>query len=486
MSPSTVRSRLRERAREGMGRLPGAQDEAGQATRRYGRTATLLSGGIGASGLVTYLYFALASHALPKVEYGEIVVVWSAVFVTVITLYRPVEQLLSRTIAEREAQGQTIGQPMRVAATIQLGLAATFAVVALAARQPIQDDLLKGNELLYWVLFTAVLAYAASFFARGFLAGSRRFGYYGAVLLAESCSRVCFALAVTIGVASGQSVIALGIIAGPCFSLIVLPLAFYRGALRRRQDAPQPAAESEAPGAPKEPEFTLAHGGGFAAAVLVIMFSEQTFMNAGPLLVSASEGAAAAGFIFNVIMVARAPLVLFQAVATSLLPHLTRLRSRSEGTGDRAFQLSVRATIMAVAAFAGFTALVILVAGPELMQIAFGKKFTYDRVGLLLMAGAMGFYLSAVTLNQAALAQGQARRAAVCYISCAAGFVAFNLLPVLDEFRRVEVGLVGATATLCGLLYLLYRRPHGRPEDVVRPDSPEELEVRLAAGDEAS
>jgi O-antigen/teichoic acid export membrane protein len=469
-----------------MGRLPGAQDEAGQVTRRYGRTATLLSGGIGASGVVTYLYFALASHALSKQDYGEIVVVWSAVFVTVITLYRPVEQLLSRTIAEREAQGHPIGQPMRVAARIQLGLAATFIVVALAARGPIQDHLLKGNELLYWVLFTAVLAYAASFFARGFLAGSRRFGYYGAVLLAESCSRVCFALAVTIGVASGQSVIALGIIAGPCFSLIVLPLAFYRGALKRRHDAPEPAVESQAPGAPEAPEFTLAHGGGFAAAVLLIMFSEQTFMNAGPLLVSASEGAAAAGFIFNVIMVARAPLVLFQAVATSLLPHLTRLRSRSADAGDRAFQLSVRATIMAVAAFAGFTAVVILIAGPELMQLAFGKKFTYDRVGLLLMAGAMGLYLSAVTLNQAALAQGQARRAAACYIGCAAGFVAFNLLPVLNEFRRVEVGLVGATGTLCALLYLLYRRPRGRPEDAIEPDSPEELEARLAAADEAS
>ena len=62
------------------------------------------------------------------------------------------------------------------------------------------------------------------------------------------------------------------------------------------------------------------------------MLSEQTLLNAGPLLVRASEGAAAAGFIFNVLMIARAPLVLFQAVATSLLPHLTRLRSSARPT----------------------------------------------------------------------------------------------------------------------------------------------------------
>jgi hypothetical protein len=63
--------------------------------------------------------------------------------------------------------------------------------------------------------------------------------------------------------------------------------------------------------------------------------------------------------------------------------------------------------------------------------------------------------------------------------------VSWTLLPVLDEFRRVEVGFAGAAVVLCGLLYLLYRRPHARPEDVVRPDSPQELEARLAAADEA-
>ena len=41
-----------------------------------------------------------------------------------------------------------------------------------------------------------------------------------------------------------------------------------------------------------EPEFTLAHGTGFAAAVLLVMLSEQTFINAGPLIVNATEGGA--------------------------------------------------------------------------------------------------------------------------------------------------------------------------------------------------
>jgi O-antigen/teichoic acid export membrane protein len=458
-----------------------AREVAAAETRRFGRTAGLLSVGIGSAGLLTYVYFSLASHVLDKVAYGEVVVLWSAVFVTISVLFRPVEQLLSRTIAERQARDRPIGQPLRVAARIQLAVAGAFAVVALLFRGPLQDDLLSGNETLYWILVTAVLAFGASFFARGFLAGSRRFGLYGALLLAESTARVSFALAVAVGIASGQTAVALGIAAAPLLSLTVVPLAF----------AHRAAARSRAPGRASAPasaqsEFTLAAGGGFAAAVLLIMVSEQTLLNAGPLLVRASEGAAAAGFIFNVLMIARAPLVLFQAVATSLLPHLTRLRSSAAEEDAEAFRLSVRFTVGAIAAFAAVVGLVVAIAGPQLMQLAFGKKFSYDRLGLEIVTVGMGFYLASGTLNQAALAQGQVRRAAACWVGCALAFIGWNLLPVLDEFRRVEVGFAGAAALLCGLLYRLYRRPRARPEDVVGPGSPQELEARLAAADEAS
>ncbi len=453
--------------------------EATAEARRFGRSAGMLSVGIGSAGVLTYLYFSLASHNLSRTAYGEIVVLWSSVFVLISVLFRPVEQLLSRTIAERQAHGQPIGSALRVAATIQLGLAVTFAVVALALRGPIQDDLLSGNETLYWILVTAVLAFAASFFARGFLAGNRRFGLYGGLLLAESTARMSFAAAVALGITSGQTAVALGIIAAPILSLAVVPLAFAGRAVRVRAAETPPESGTQA-------EFTLARGGGFAAAVLLIMVSEQTLLNAGPLLVRASEDAAAAGYIFNVLMIARAPLVVFQAVATSLLPHLTRLRSSARATDADAFRLSIRVTLRAVAAFAGTVALVVLVAGPELMQIAFGDKFSYDRAGLLLVTAGMGFYLSSGTLNQAALARGQARLAAACWGTAAIAFLAWNLLPVLSEFRRVEVGFLGAAALLCGLLFLLYRSPRVRVSDAVTPGSPEEIEATLAAADEAS
>jgi O-antigen/teichoic acid export membrane protein len=439
----------------------------------------MLSIGVGSAGLLTYVYFSLASHNLDRTSYGEVVVLWSAVFVTISILFRPVEQLLSRTIAVRQARDEPIGDALRVAATLQLGLAVAFAAVALALRGPLQDDLLSGSDTLYWILVTAVLAFGASFFARGFLAGSRRFVLYGALLLAESTARMSFALAVAVGIASGQTAVALGIVAAPVLSLAVVPLAFAGRAVSRRAAQPEPR--------PVGTQFTLAHGGGFAAAVLLIMVSEQSLLNAGPLIVRGVEGAAAAGFIFNVLMIARAPLVLFQAVATSLLPHLTRLRASGRSGDADAFRMSVRMTLTAIAAFAALVALVVAVAGPELMQIAFGEKFTYDRAGLLIVTAGMGFYLASGTLNQAALAQGQVRAAAARWVLCAAGFVAWNFVPVLEEFRRVEVGFAGAAFLLCTLLYLLYRHPPRvpRPEDTVAPGSPEEIEARMAAADEA-
>src|SRR5919201_3285609 len=128
-----------------------ARDVAAAEARRFGRSAGMLSGGIGSAGLLTYVYFSLASHKLDRVSYGEVVVLWSAVFVTISVLFRPVEQLLSRTIAERQARGQPIGEPLRVAATIQILVAALFAVLALVLQGPLQDDLLSGSETLYWI-----------------------------------------------------------------------------------------------------------------------------------------------------------------------------------------------------------------------------------------------------------------------------------------------------------------------------------------------
>jgi O-antigen/teichoic acid export membrane protein len=459
--------------------LPGSRGKPageGSSTAEYGRMASFLAVGVGLTGAITYVYFFIASHVLSKPDYGEITVVWSAVFITVSTLYRPVDQLLSRHISERLARGESPREPVLVATKIQLGLAAAFTVLTLVLRGPIEEGLLSGNETLYWVFLLAVLFYAASYFARGYLAGHRRFGLFAVMILSESVFRTSFAVLVAVGLLSGQSAVAVGIVAAPSLSLLVVPAAFARRARPARR---QPTSDRG--------EFTLKHGTGFAASVLLIMLGEQIFLNAGPLIVRSLEGAAAAGFIFNVLMIARAPLQLFQAVSTSILPHLTSLHASEEPHSEKEFHRSVRMVLLAIAGFTAVVALAVLVAGPQLMQLAFSDKFSYDRAGLLLVTAGMGLYLSSVTVNQACLAQGQVRRASLRWVVCAAFFVAWCFLaPIGDEFRRVEIGFAVTALLLLGLLFAIYRRPHERLEDIPKLGSTEELETQLAAADEGA
>lgn len=438
---------------------------AGSDARSYGRGARVLTVGIASTGLFSFLYLALASNALDAEDYGRISLMWSVMFVILSVIYRPIEQLLSRTIAERRAHGLE-GHPLRVPASIQAGFALLFLAVALALRPQIEEHLYDGSAALYWMTVVGIVAYAGSYFARGWLAGHQRFALYGGLVLLESTSRFLFALAAVVGITSGQSAIALGMAVAPFVSLVVVPFA--HGHLRRRterdaalREAPVIDAGMEGPAHAEAEEaaadLTMQHGARFAIAVFAIMLAEQTLMNAAVLIVNASAGAALAGLVFNVLLIVRAPLQLFQAVQTSILPHLTGLEARASA---EEFGRAIRVTVLAIAGFAGAVALGLLAIGPWVMDTVLGDKgFDYERGGLALVGLGMGFHLIAGTLNQAALARRRAGLAAGAWLLCAALFVAWMVSPVVsDEVLRVETGYFGAALLLSGLLFGLYRR----------------------------
>jgi O-antigen/teichoic acid export membrane protein len=443
----------------------GAVSPAGSEGRSYGKGARILTIGIASTGVFSFLYLALASRSLPSDAYGRVSLMWSVMFVILSVIYRPIEQLLSRTIAERRARGLE-GHQLRVPATIQAGFALVFLAVALGLRAEITDHLYDGSDALYWMTVVGVLAYAGSYFARGWLAGHQSFGLYGGLVLLESTSRFLFALAAAIGITSGQSAIALGMTVAPFVSLIVVPFALAR--LRALGEPADPRHEAQVLDAAMEgpahaeieeavADLTMHHGTRFAVSVFAIMLAEQTLMNAAVLIVNASSGEALAGFVFNVLLIVRAPLQLFQAIQTSILPHLAGLEARASG---EAFARAIRVTVLTIAGFAGAVALGLLAIGPWVMSTFLGDKgFTYDRGGLALVAIGMGFHLIAGTLNQAALARRRAGLAAVAWLLSAALFVAWMVSPVVsDEVLRVETGYFGAAFLLSCLLLGLYRR----------------------------
>jgi O-antigen/teichoic acid export membrane protein len=417
-------------------------EEGSPGPRSFGSGARILSIGIAATGLFTFAYFSVAKHVLPDGPYGRVATLWAVLFVVMSVIYRPVEQLLSRTIADRRARGASAGHPLRVPALIQASFALAFLVTALVLRGPIQDGLFDGESSLYWILVGAALAYAASYFARGYFAGHQWFGLYGGLVLFESLSRFCFPVAVAIGIASGETAVALGIAAAPLASLCVIPWA-----LRRHEASTTP------PGAQRE-RGDMREGAGFAGAVALIQLGEQTLLNAAVLLVPDSTKA---GIVFSALLIARAPLQLFQAVQTSLLPHLAGLEATE---GHAAFARAIRQTVLAISAFAGAVALGLLAIGPWVMDVLFPSGSGYGRLGLAVIAAGMGLHLTAGTLNQAALARGRAAQAATAWLAGAGAFVVWMVLPIVgDELVRAEVGYAGGAGLLCALLYGLYRRP---------------------------
>jgi len=81
-----------------------------------------------------------------------------------------------------------------------------------------------------------------------------------------------------VGVIEGRSAAGVAIAAAPLVSLFVVPWALGRHVRR--------TTAQEVP----DTEITLAHGLGFAGAVLVVMASEQAILNSGVLIVKAETG----------------------------------------------------------------------------------------------------------------------------------------------------------------------------------------------------
>ena len=446
----------------------GAPDGAPEGTGQpsYASGARILSIGIASTGIFTFLYLAAASHELDPASYSRISLCWAIMFVILSVIYRPIEQLLSRTIADRRARGLH-GHSLRIPALIQGSFATLFLIVALALRPEIEQGIFDGSSALYWILVIGVLAYAASYFARGWLAGHQRFALYGGLVFLESTSRFLFALAVAVGIASGQAAVGLGMAVAPFASLCVIPFAFSRVRVDAPAGVPVADAAREGPAHAEIEEaaadLSLKRGTGFAVSVVGIMLAEQTLMNAGVLIVAANAGGKAGltvgitGFVFNVLLIVRAPLQLFQAIQTSILPHLASLEVRESAAE---FHQAIRITIKVIAAFAGAVAIGLLAIGPFVMTALLGDKgFPYGRIGLALVGLGMGFHLTAGTLNQAALARGRAPLAAVAWLISAALFVGFMLSEAIsNQVTRVEVSYFTATLVLCGLLWAIYRR----------------------------
>jgi O-antigen/teichoic acid export membrane protein len=248
---------------------------------------------------------------------------------------------------------------------------------------------------------------------------------------------------------ASQNVAAAAIVAAGLAGIVV-PLAAGHTLLRR-----QLVGEG---GERFHPRAALA----FAAPASIIAGADQLLVNGSPILVIAGGGAAAskeAGVVFAATMLVRVPVYVFQGLAASLLPNLTRLQATREADRFRRSVLRAVGILLGVSAVIAAGAALI---GPQAMSILYGSGFDAGRVELTLLAASVGGYLAAATLSQALLAMDAGGRAAAAWALASVLFVGLYVILPGEALVRISIALavalaVGSVILTAGLLRLLRR-----------------------------
>jgi O-antigen/teichoic acid export membrane protein len=407
------------------------------------RGAAVLSVGTLASGLLAYAFNVLAARSLGPADYGPVAVLWAAVFLSAVVLFRPLEQTLSRSIAERKAHGIESGNVVRSVARVAAAITAVTMIVCLVAWTPITDTLFAGHSGLTLALAVSILGYCLSYLVRGVVGGLRWFGGYGVLLLADGGVRLLVAAPLVFIASPGvaATAVALAAVGGA-----IAPLMARRHRLRDRLQEDGSA------------DFDVYEALRFAGPVTAVAAAEQVLVSGGPLLVMLAGGtgaAAAAGVVFAATMLVRGPVFLFQGISAALLPSLTRL----DALGDRAkFRRSVLQVAALVGVFSGLLVAGALAVGPQAMNMLYGDGFEATRFELALLCAGIGAYLLAATLSQAVLARGQARAAGTIWGLAALAFVGIELLSTGSSLHRVSVAFAAAAFLMAGLFIALVTR----------------------------
>ena len=391
--------------------------------------------GLVVNGIAAYAFLGLAGRTLGTEPYEPLAVLWALIYLIGPGFFLPFEQEVSRSLANRWAQGIGAGDLVRQASILAAGLAGVLVAIGAIASPWLVDRLFGGEWLLIIGLELAILGYAAVHVARGTLAGLGRFRGYSAYYMGENTLRFVGGAALAlIGVAT----------AGP-FGLVVgvAPALALAVALRPEKDLASPG-----PPAPWG-ELAAALGSLLAASVLTAFL-----LYAGPvaieLLADESQSGEASKFLAG-LTIARVPVFLFQAVQAALLPKLSALAGAGRLVEFRQ-RLSRLLIVVVSIGMVGVVGAFLL--GPTIIRLLFGEDFVIGRTDIALLAGSSAAFMLAVALGQALIALSGQSQVAVGWLL---GVITFFVVTALgnDLLLRVELGLVtgsGVAAVMIGLL----------------------------------
>jgi O-antigen/teichoic acid export membrane protein len=408
-------------------------------------SAVLVSVAMGASGVLTYAFQIVAARTLDSSAFGEIAILWGGVFLVSIVAFRPLEQTLSRWVAERIVERSSPAPILRSVAVIAAGTVAGLSVLFVGFWGAITHHLFHGDAFMTAMFAAGVAGYGLSYVVRGLVGGVRWFGGYASVLVSDSVIRLSVVLPTVLYPSLHLAAIA---VAAAGVGGAIAPFFRPRSWL--------PALRGGSPGMP----FDRRSAFRFSGPATVIAASDQLMVNGGPLLVIVigHGGAKAAGVVFAATMLMRAPVYVFTGVAASLLPNFTLLGATSrEGLHDvlQRTQRILFATGTAIVLAAGLVA-------PLVLRSLYGASFDITRSELVILGVGISLYLAAATFLQALLALERACAAAVVWVLGGFVLVAAYAGAGGGEVMRISIATTAGTAVTSIGQWALLRRELAR------------------------
>jgi O-antigen/teichoic acid export membrane protein len=425
---------------------------------RLAPSALQMGAGVVAVGLGGFVFLAIVGNSVSTSDKVALTSLYMIVNLLGPGLFMALEFETNRVVSSGLAARIDPRDGERRAALLGAALAGAVVLILLAVSPVLVDRNLGGHVSLLVAVLVGVTTSAAVYFARGVLAGQRRFDGYAVTLFVEGMSRLVPCVAVALAGSDDVAVYGMIFASGTGFAAVAawpwlrrpappLPTPTEPTLTPTEPAAVEPAAVEQ----PSESRLSVHEGHSLrriargVALLGVATLLSQVMANLAPLVVNgrmsgdtASEREAVAfGFAF---VLTRIPVLLFAPVQAMLLPRLTAAVVRGDLAAVRAH---VRLGLLAIAAVGLPGAVGSAVLGPWVVQTLFGSEIPPSHLVMGLL-GLSTVLLTVVQIVQPALvASGHHHTATVGWVSGTVALLVLLALPVDPIAAAVIAQLVG-------------------------------------------
>lgn len=380
----------------------------------------------------TYGVLAVAARQLDARHYAGFSAFWALLNIAGIGLFLPLDQEVSRGVADRRARREGRGALVRRAWGLGIGMGVAAGAVAIALGSPMAHNLFGGQWGLVWVLAVAMVGAAALYLTWGTLGGNGRFPAYG----------WCMATLGFVLIAAGV-VLAVAKVRSPVPYAAAFPLAYAVASITGMASRGDLGGHGEHA---RWSELTASMGQLTAASVM-----SQLVVNSGTVVVAVLATPAEAvvvGQFLSGLVLTRVPIFLYTAVNVTLLPELSALLA----VGDRAgFARRLRALSAQLAAAGAVIIVGSAVLGPWVLQLVFGETYRLSGASMAVLAGGAVAYMLTLAFGQGVVAY---RRQAWVAWAWAFGVVCLGIATAVGSslLGRVQAGyLAGSIGSLVAM-----------------------------------